>query len=88
MKRKQEAMVKQKRFTKFDNEREYKLIELCKILTRYNKIEVSDKEIIDEILKLYDKELKLYTKIANTSMEVVDKNSTYQEIKKRLKLIK
>jgi len=77
-------IVKQKRITKFDNEAEYKLIELCKILTTIT-FKSEGREVIDQIMKLYEKELKLYIKISNTSNEVVDVNSTYQEIKKRLK---
>lgn len=80
-----QKIVKQKRITKFDNEAEYKLIELYKILKEWNETEKSNEETIDQIVKLYEKELKLYNKISNTSMEVIDINSTYQEIKKRLK---
>jgi len=81
-------IVKQKRITKFDNEAEYKLIELCKILKEWNETEKSNEETIDQIMKLYNKELKLYIKISNKSNEVVDPNSIMQEIKKRIKTIK
>lgn len=81
----QERVVRQKRVTKFDNEVEYKLIELCKILKDAKEVKIDYQDAFVKILKLYDKELKLYTKISNTSMEVVDAESTYQEIKKKLR---
>lgn len=87
MKRKKEPIVKQKRCTKYDREQEYKIIELCKILKEWNEFKISKWDAFDKIFKLYDKELKLYIKISNTSMEVIDKDSIFQEIKKKYKTL-
>lgn len=79
------ANIKQRRVTSFENEKEEKLIELCKIIIECEDRKINSIDAFKIIKNLYKQECKLIRKIMGSPKEVVDANSIVQEIKKKIK---